>query len=181
MWNPSTLVSAGMRPWVFLISIVLLLATDRFMKQLVVSVRPPPLRLQFAWNEIQASKILEKWSDADKRAVRLNLALDFVFVVIYVTCLAVACALAADALSAAGWPGGGRMGHIFAGAIVVAGLLDAVENSAQLLMLAGLKTQPWPALASACASVKFFLAAVTVLYALYGGAAFVCHYLESRG
>lgn len=180
MWNPSSLVSAGMRPWVLLISVVLSFAVNRYMKQLVAAVLPPPLRLQFAWSEVRASKILEKWSDADKRAVRLNLVLDFLFIAIYVTGLAVTCALAADAIIAAGWQGGGRMGHTFAGAIVIAGLLDAVENLAQLLMLAGPRTQPWPALASACASIKFFLATVTVLYALYGGAAFVCHYLEVR-
>jgi hypothetical protein len=180
MWNPSSLVPAGMHLWLLIISAVLSFAVNRYMKQLVAAVLPPPLRLQFAWSEVRASKILDKWSDADKRAVRLNLALDFVFIVIYIAGLTVACALANDALIAAGWPGGGRMGHIFAGAIVVAGLLDAVENSAQLLMLAGPRTQPWPALASVCASIKFFLATVTVLYTLYGGAAFVCHYLAVR-
>ena len=150
------------------------------MKQLVATVRPPPIRLQFAWGEVGAAQILEKWSEADKRAVRLNLALDFVFIVIYVTGIALACTLAADALDAAHWPGGGGMGGIFARAVIVAGLLDVVENVAQLLMLAGSRTQPWPALASVCASLKFFLSGVAFLYALYGGAAFVCHYLQSR-
>lgn len=168
-----------MRPWFLVIAIVLSLAINHFMKQLVAAVRPPPLSLQFAWSEVRASKILEKWSDADKRAVQLNLGLDFVFIVIYVTGIAVACALAADALAAALWPGGG-MGVLFAQAIIIAGLLDAVENAAQFLMLAGQKTQPWPALASVCASIKFFLVAVTILYALYGAAAFVCHYLAVR-
>ena len=150
------------------------------MKQLVATVRPPPIRLQFAWGEVGASRILEKWSEADKRAVRLNLALDFVFIVIYVTGIALACTLAADALDAAHWPGGGGMGSIFASAIIIGGLFDAVENVAQLLMLAGHKTQPWPALASVCSSLKFFLASVALLYALYGGAAAVCHSLQSR-
>lgn len=169
-----------MRPGLLVISIVLFLTANHFMKQLVATVRPPPLRLQFAWGEVRASKVLEKWSDADKRAVRLNLALDFVFIVIYVTGIALACALGAHALDAARWPGGGGMGGIFVRAIIIAGLLDAVENVAQLLMLAGHKTQPWPALASVCASIKFVLVAVTFLYALYGGAAFVCHYLQVR-
>jgi len=179
MWNPSSLVPAEMRPWLLVISFVLFLSIGRFMKQLVAAVRPPPLDLQFAWSEVRAAKILEKWSAADKRAVRLNLALDFVFIVIYVTGIAVACMLAADALLAVPWPGGG-MGGIFVRAIIIAGLLDAIENVAQLLMLAGQKAQPWPALASVCASVKFCLVAVTVVYALYGGAAFVCHYLAVR-
>lgn len=180
MWNPSSFVPAGMRPGLLVISIVLLIAASHFMKQLVATVRPPPICLQFAWSEGRASQILEKWSEADKRAARLNLALDFVFIVIYVTGIALACALAADALDAARWPGGGGMGGMFARAIIIAGLLDAVENVAQLLMLAGSRTQPWPALASVCASLKFFLIGVALLYALYGGAAFVCHYLQSR-
>jgi hypothetical protein len=179
MWNPSSLVPAGTRPGLLVISFVLFLIAGHFMKQLVAAVRPPPLDLQFAWGEVRASKILEKWSDADKRAVRLSLVLDFVFIVIYVTCIAVACMLAADALVAAPWPGGG-MGAIFVRAIIIAGLLDAIENVAQLFMLAGYKAQPWPALASVCASLKFCLVGVTVIYALYGGAAFVCHYLAVR-
>jgi hypothetical protein len=180
MWNPSSLVPAGMRWWLVVISIVLFLTANCFMKKLVGTVQPPPLCLQFAWGEVGASQILEKWSEADKRAVRLNLALDFVFIAIYVTGIALACGLAANALDAARWPGGGGKGSIFAWALIIAGLLDAVENGAQLLMLAGSRTQPWPALASVCASLKFFLAGVALLYALYGGAAGVCHYLQSR-
>jgi hypothetical protein len=179
MWNPSSLVPAGMRPWLLLVSVLLFLTAGHFMKQLVATVRPPPLCLQFAWSEVRASQILEAWSDADKRAVRLNLALDFAFIVIYVAGIALACTLAAEPLAAAGWPGRG-MGDLFVLAIIVAGLLDAIENLAQLLMLAGHKTQPWPALASICASLKFFLAAVALLYALYGGVAFVCHQFQVR-
>lgn len=169
-----------MHLWLLIISGVLSFAVNRSMKQLVAAVVPPPLRLQFARSEVRALKLLDKWSDADKRAVRLNLALDFLFVVIYVAGLTVACALAANALDAARWPGGVGMGGVFVRAIIIAGLLDAVENVAQLLMLAGQKAQPWPALASVCASIKFVLATATVLYALYGGAAFVYHYLEAR-
>jgi hypothetical protein len=180
MWNPSSLVPAGMHLWLLIVCGVLSFAVNRSMKQRVAGVVPPPIRLQFAWSETRASKILDKWSHADKRAVRLNLALDFVFILIYVAGIAVACAMAANALDAAGWPGGGGSGRLLARAIIIAGLLDAVENGAQLLMLAGQKAQPWPALASVCASIKFILAVVTILYALYGGAAFVLHYLEVR-
>jgi hypothetical protein len=180
MWNPSSLVPAGMRPWFLIIAIVLILAVGQLMKQLVAAVEPRPLCLQFAWSEVRASEILGNWSAEDKRAVRLNLALDFVFIVIYVTAIALACALAAGALDAARWPGGGGMGGSFARAIVIAGLLDVLEDVAQLVMLAGYRTQPWPALASVCASLKFFLAAVAILYALYGGTAFLCHHLQGR-
>src|SRR5688572_13315676 len=131
MWNPSSLVPAGMHLWLLIISAVLSFAVNRYMKQLVAAVVPPPIHLQFAWSEVRASKILEKWSDRDKRAVRLNLALDFVFILIYVAGLAVACALAANALDAALWPGGGRIGGLLVRAIIFAGLLDAVENGAQ--------------------------------------------------
>jgi hypothetical protein len=151
------------------------------MKQLVATVRPPPLHLQFAWSEVRAAQILEKWNDADKRAVRLSLALDFVFIMIYVTGIALACTLGVDALDAARWPGAsGAIRGIFVKAIIIAGVFDAIENVAQLLMLAGHKPQPWPALASVCASLKFCLVAVTLLYALYGGAAFVCQHLQVR-
>ena len=140
-----------MHLWLLIISAVLSFAVNRSMKQLVAAVLPPPIRLQFAWSEVTASKILEKWSDTDKRAVRLNLALDFVFILIYVAGLAVACALAANALDAAGWPGGGGIGGLLARAIIIAGLLDAVENGAQLLMLAG---RTGATLAGACFGLR---------------------------
>jgi hypothetical protein len=181
MWNPLSLVPAGMHPWLLVISIVLFLTLGYFMQQLVAPVQPRPLCLQFAWSNTRASEILTAWNKADGavRRVRLNLALDFVFIVIYVTGLAVACTLAADALGAARWPGAG-MGGALVWAIIIAGLLDAVENVAQLRMLAGHTTQPWPALVSVCASVKFLLAALALLYALYGGAAFVFRCFEAR-
>ena len=180
MWNPSSLAPAEMRPWLLVISVVLLLTAGHFMKQLVATVRPKPIFFQFAWSEVRAAEVLGNWSTPEKRAVRLNLALDFAFIVIYVTGAGLACALAADALGAARWPGGGEIGGIFVRAIVIVGLLDAIENVAQLQMLSGHTAQPWPALASVCASIKFFLGAVTLLYALYGGAAFVWHYFEVR-
>lgn len=179
MWNPSSLAPAEMRPWLLVISVVLLLTTGHFMKQLVAAVQPLPIRLQFAWSEVRAAKILKDWSAPEKRAVRLNLALDFAFIVIYVTGAGLACALAADALGAARWPGG-EIGGIFVRAIVIVGLLDAIENVAQSRMLSGHTAQPWPALASICASIKFFLGVVIILYALYGGAAFVWRYFEVR-
>ena len=60
MWNPSSLVPAGMHLWLLIISAVLSFAVNRYMKQLVAAVVPPPIRLQFAWSEARASKILDK-------------------------------------------------------------------------------------------------------------------------
>jgi hypothetical protein len=179
MWNPSNLMPAGTRAWLLVVCVLLYLIVGHFMRHLVEKMRPPPIRLQFAWGEVKASEILDKWNAGDKRAARQNLGLDFVLIVIYVTGIALACTLAADALLAAGWPGGG-IGGIFVRAIIVAGLFDAIENVAQLLMLAGHKAQPWPALASVCASLKFGLIGVALLYALYGGAAFIFHHLPLR-
>jgi hypothetical protein len=45
---------------------------------------------------------------------------------------------------------------------------DAVENAALLLILDGHTGQPWPAIATSCASAKFLLACAASLYALGG-------------
>jgi hypothetical protein len=182
MWNPLSLVPAGMRPWLLVISIVLSLTVFLFMRRTVATVQPRPGCLQFAWTSTRASEILTEWNKAENgvmRLVRLNLALDFMLIVTYVIGIALACALAADAIGAARWPGAG-MGGALVWAIIIAGLFDAVENVAQLRMLAGHTTQPWPALASVCASVKFLLVALASLYAFYGGAAFLFRCFEAR-
>jgi hypothetical protein len=49
--------------------------------------------------------------------------------------------------------------------------LDAVENIALTTMLLGLVAAPWPAIAFWCATFKFILIAISLLFAAYGGLA----------
>lgn len=101
-------------------------------------------------------------------AARQQLFLDFGYLVIYGVLLWKACRLlgARAALLGTAWVA--KLAPAFAWVGVVAAVCDAVENIGLLLVTAGNTGQPWPALASGYASVKFVLLGCTVLFLLAG-------------
>ena len=134
---------------------------------------PGIVDLELAFTEDCASKIVKAWGDAGTERAKLNLKLDFPFIVGYVSLLWTLIALAMGALRRRLLDGQlpfppwlSRHGHILQRLAVVAGLLDALEN---LLLIDFLKWEilPGPALfvAGCAAVVKFaILASVVVAF-----------------
>jgi hypothetical protein len=60
------------------------------------------------------------------------------------------------------------VGVVVPACAVAAALFDAVENALWLLVLGGHFGEPAPAIATACASFKFLLITVAILYSLAG-------------
>lgn len=162
MQDLSMLIPVALRPWLLGVFFVFFLVVGRAMKTISESVKPAPIRFEFPWTQRGADEILGQWDDAAKRAMRKNLMLDFVFIVAYVGCLAVAGAMATGALQPAPW-----VGAATAWAVIAAGLLDVCENIGQFAMLAG-RRGLWPQFTSVCATAKFLLVGIALLYALCG-------------
>jgi len=103
----------------------------------------------------RANAIIKAWSEVARVQAAFNLGFDFLFIPIYSTTIALACIWAANKL------GGNRiwhnMGMLFAWGLWVAAILDCVENYALLTMLEGTVANPFPALATMCATIKFSL------------------------
>lgn len=118
----------------------------------------------------QVVAILSSWDAETQSRAAFGLGLDYLFMVVYASTLALGIDMVAQVLQRAGWPLA-RWGGIFAWGVVLAALLDAVENAALLTLLWGTLTNPWPALASKCATLKFALIFAGLVYAMYGGAA----------
>jgi hypothetical protein len=122
----------------------------------------------------RAHQILSEWGGSGRSAARTSLWIDYGYLIAYALLLALACRAVADRFRLAGRETWARLGGPLAWAALGAGLFDAIENAALLRILSGHTDQPYPALASIAAGLKFALLAVAVVYAVGG-------WLASRG
>jgi hypothetical protein len=133
---------------------------------------------ELAGSASTARQVVESW-DADARVqAGFSLGLDYLFLVVYSTTIALACLWVADALR----PGSRRaasLGVWLAWGQWAAAALDAVENAALLAALLGPTDPPWPELARACALPKFALVVAGLAYAALGAAATATRRLTS--
>ncbi|MCI0574786.1 MAG: hypothetical protein L0332_28030 [Chloroflexi bacterium] len=170
--HPLTLIPAAGRRTIFWL---LLLATLAVMAAL--NVLGGPLRTaaapagivsyELAGDVTAAQAILDSWDSLTRVYAGFNLGLDYLFLPLYGTTIALGCLWAADALRLAGrkraavvWLAWGQW---------LAAGLDAVENAALLKMLLDAPADPWPVIAWGTAGLKFLLVTVGIL--LVSGAA----------
>jgi hypothetical protein len=119
---------------------------------------PGIVALELAPLETYTNYIVGGWSDAGlKAAVRLQQQ-DDPWIPIYSATLALGCYLATTGIWGRRWMYGS----------MVAGICDVIENRAINRMLAGETVQPWPAISSTFATIKFVLVIAAVLYTLRG-------------
>lgn len=103
----------------------------------------------------RANAILNSWNQTARIQAAFGLGLDYLYIPFYSTTIALACVWAANQLGRNRiWH---NMGMLFAWGLWVAAILDCVENYALLTLLIGPAVNPYPAVASLCASVKFSL------------------------
>ncbi len=110
------------------------------------------LSYEFAGDKARADAILKSWSSHADTA-RLQLWLDFPFLIVYPLLLSLACSMTAEAA-----PGSGsHAGVLIAWVVLAAGPLDAAENILLLRMLDQGPGDATALAAAACAAVKFLL------------------------
>lgn len=119
--------------------------------------------LEVAGTVEAAREVMAVWDDRDVIHAAFGVGLDYLFLLVYATTIAVACV----------W---GRrvyrhrwlvtVGGVLAWAAWVGAACDAVENIALLDMIRGPVASPAPQVAATCAYLKFVLVYAGVLYAL---------------
>lgn len=119
---------------------------------------------ELAYTPQAASAILESWDATARVAAAFNLGLDYLFLVLYASALALAATLTTRLLEARWW----ALGAAIAWGQVLAAVLDAIENAALLVILNQDATSPWPEVAALCAVIKFALVGVGLLFAGFG-------------
>ncbi len=148
--------------WVLLGLTLLVFAAISVLDQPLHTTAAPAgiVSFELAGTPARAQAILASWGPRQRVAAALSLGLDYLFLSLYGLTLAWGCwwMAARRRGRVARW--GRRLGW---GALAAAGV-DAVENFALIRLLWGAQDPLWPRLAWGCATVKFTLVVVAVLY-----------------
>lgn len=121
---------------------------------------------ELAGDVATAESILGSWDVRARLYAAFGLGLDFLFMLTYSSTIGLACIWAARSprMSVVLV----RMGVLLAWGQWLAALLDAIENSALLVLLLKTVAAPWPQIAAFCAVVKFTLILLGLIYS-FGG------------
>ncbi len=118
------------------------------------------IEIEMPWTPSRAEALISQLGGEGVRVARKQTYLDFGFLIVYPLTIALLCVLlgakAGNAVSVAA--------PIIAVGVLFAGLFDAIENMAMLVMLSGRTGSPWPQLSSLFASIKFTLVLGGIAY-----------------
>lgn len=141
----------------------------------VFRVLDAPLQTEYAPNGIvsfelagspqNAAHIVLTWSESAVLNAAFGLGIDYLFMPLYALALAFSTLLAAG--KHAGWLR--SLGAAAGYGAFAAPLFDAVENYALYQVLLGAFDSSYPALAAACAAIKFGLLVFGLVYAVLAG------------
>lgn len=119
---------------------------------------------ELAGTQGRSEQILSSWKETSNLYAAFGLGFDFLFMIIYAFAISLACIMVSDKYS--GWRS--KLGMWLGWGIFLAAALDAVENIALWNLLVGNFSINWSILAAGCASVKFGIIIVGIVYAVAG-------------
>ena len=123
--------------------------------------------LELAGSVPAAQAVLASWDAQAQLLAAFGLGLDYLFIPIYSTAIALGCLIAAGVLRRGAWPVAG-LGCALAWSLWIAALLDAAENVALMNILLGTVSAPWPQAAALFSAIKFVLIGLGLAYSSYG-------------
>jgi hypothetical protein len=129
---------------------------------------PGIIGFEFAGSEERAAEILSDWGEDGIDAAKASLWLDFAYIVAYGTFLVLAAWATRDLAERRGWPRMAALGTALIPFAAAAAAFDAIEDVGLLLAVDQHGGELAPRLAQICASLKFALLAVTIVYLLAG-------------
>ena len=112
--------------------------------------------------------ILSSWDANVQLRAAFGLGLDYLFMAVYASTVALGSGIAAQVLRRTGWPLG-SWGSLLGWAVILAAILDSIENFALTTLIFGSVVSPWPEIARWCAIFKFALIFISIVYVIYGG------------
>ncbi|RPJ63395.1 MAG: hypothetical protein EHM12_02410 [Dehalococcoidia bacterium] len=129
--------------------------------KLVGPLSPTIVDYELAGSVAKVSGIINAWNTPDRIRAGFNLGIDYLYMPVYSTTIAMACVWGAMVLSAKGWR---VIGVLLAWGLWVAAILDAIENYALVTMLFGTVADPYPQISQVCALCKFSLILLGLAY-----------------
>lgn len=161
MSHPLESISPSTRSRAF---IWLLLATALlfFAFRFIGPDKPNIVEFELAGSSVKSQAIIDAWSPVDRIHAGFSLGIDYLFMPLYSTTIALALIWAAGVLSLKRWR---SIGLALAWGLWLAAIFDALENLALIKTLFDTTAiDPWPQIAATCATIKFTLIVVGLLY-----------------
>lgn len=122
---------------------------------------------ELAGNIAKVEGILESWDQTARVHAGLDLGFDYLFIGAYVGAIGLGCVLVGTTLGRRS-RSLGAVGSYLAWAIVLAGVLDSLENYALIRLLLGSRQAGFAAVAQWCAVPKFLIVLVGLVYVALG-------------
>jgi hypothetical protein len=169
------LIALGIAMVAFDIAIVVI---DRLLE---ATGGPPILGLEFAGSAGRVTEIMAEWGSHGQYLARVSLWVDFGLMVSYVAFFVLATLATRDYARSAGLRRLARAGAPMPLFVVSAALFDTAENSVRLLALSGHVGKIGPPFATACATLKFLLIGLAIVYVLWGLVSRLRQRFRSRG
>jgi len=173
MRHPFESIPAGKRRPLFALLLILTLIVMGVLQSVDGSLRSEVapqgiVSFELAGDVAAAREILDSWGSQARVRAGFSLGFDFLFLALYSTTIACACAWISAALRGSVRPLA-LLGLLLAWGQWLAALLDAIENTALLITLLDVPAPPWPQIAYWCAIVKFTLVLLGLFYVILGG------------
>jgi hypothetical protein len=149
--------------WFVPLLIATLLLT--FLFRFIGPTQPTIVDFELAGNVSNAQNIINAWNETDRIRAGFSLGIDYLYMPVYSTTIALACVLAAGVLKSKPWR---SIGFLLAWGLWAAAIFDATENVALFTELLGNNVAPWPQIAQLCATIKFGLILAGLLYVVIG-------------
>ncbi len=146
------------RVFIPLLSVTVLIT---FAFRFIGPAAPTIIDFELAGTVTNATAILNAWTPDERIHAGFSLGLDFLYLPMYSTTLALACVWAAGVFRSGT---GKSIGRALAWGLWLAAILDAIENLALVGNLFGPPIEPLPAVAAGCATLKFGLILAGLLY-----------------
>ena len=127
--------------------------------------QPTIVDFELAGSVPKAQAIIDAWSETDRIRAGFSLGIDYLYMPVYSTTIALACVLAALALKSKVWR---SIGLLLAWGLWAAAIFDAIENVALFTILLGNNVAPYPQIAQICATIKFGLILAGLAYVVVG-------------
>ena len=170
--HPFAWISKSVQKKAFIVMLILSIAIMVSLSMIDTELKSPEapngiVSYELAWTVDKAASIVQAWGPKGRVYAALSLGLDYLFLICYAAAIALGCALIAQQF------GENRvnlaaLGCLLAWAQLPAAILDAIENFGLIKILLGSGASLWPVLAGVCASIKFALVALGLIYVFLG-------------
>lgn len=175
MWHPLLSLTPTVQGWLFLVlligTVLLFLRLENLGRRLRTSTAPMGIvSLDMSLSSRESESIIDSWDDEAREDARKHLCMDFFFIPIYSTALAILGVMSARWFGAKGLTMLSSLAIWLAWGQWIAGLLDFAGSSTLLRTLQMYPEIPerLPNVSGWCARLKFFLILAAILCSLFG-------------